>query len=156
MRLPPPPTRRGPTAASSRSPSITARRPALPFQVETARNPIDNVTAPDNDIEGQTTESLDEIQKAFRAAEAKQIAEVKDYAPIEFYRVLVFATPAQARAFMRAIGQDEATQYLDGRKVCDKLGIAIPADVWKPKKGLMSPNRRLAPLAMPLPPKRKA
>ena len=151
MKLPPPLTRRGPAVAAKSGPTTTTRRPALPFQVESARNPIDNVTAPDSDIEGQTTEALNEIQKAFRVAEAKQIAEVKDYAPIEFYRVLVFATPAQARAFMAAIGMDEAMQYLDGRKVCDKLGIAIPADVWKPKKGLMGPNKRLAALAMPLP-----
>ena len=107
--------------------------------------------APDDDPEAQSVEALDLVTQAFRAAEKKLVDEVADYRPIEFFRVLVFATPAQGQAFATAVGEDVHTQYMDGRKICDRLGIEIPADVFKPKRSLLTPNKRLAALAMPLP-----
>ena len=119
--------------------------------VERAPDPFAVMESPEGDVEAETTEAISLTQAAFRAQEKKMAAEVKDYRPIEFFRVLVFATPAQACEFAKAIGQPEHQQYMDGRKVADFLGIEIPKDVWKPKKSFMKPNKRLAALAMPLP-----
>ena len=133
------------------------RRP-LPFMVAYSGNPLANVTAPNTDIEVQSTQIVDETQKAFRAEEKRQLEQLTamniDIPPISFFRVLVFNSPEQGQAFAEAVGQAPTQQYMDGRVVCDTLNIAIPADTWNPKPSLSKPNKRLQALAVPLPTRR--
>jgi hypothetical protein len=138
-------------ASANRGPTIpTKRRPALPFTTAVAPDPTDAVTADPDDVEEQTNQTLDALQSGYREQERKQEQEAKALAPIEFFRVLVFLTPEQAQAFAKAVGMDEHQQYMDGRVICDRLGIAIPPDVWSLRKSLITPSKRWSPLAMPL------
>lgn len=130
-------------------------RPALGCFVDNVDDPLALSAASENDAEAQASESLTLAQRAFREREAQLLADAKGASPIEFFRVLVFATPVQAQAFARAVGEDARQQYMDGRAVCDCLGIAIPRDPFVPRKALLTPNRKLAELAMPLPRERR-
>ena len=87
------------------------RRPALPFMVENVPDPLAGMVSDPEDAEAQCEEALTLAQQAFRAAEKKLADEVKDYRPIDFFKCLVFATPAQAQAFAVAVGQPINQQF---------------------------------------------
>ena len=81
-------------------------------------------------VETQSERAKDAVLAAFDAREDMLLRNATDAKPMAYYRVIVFSCSAQADAFMQAIGENPEDQYFDGRRVADRLGIAIPADVW--------------------------
>jgi hypothetical protein len=141
---------RKPPALAAR-PTMFVRRPPLPFNIDIAPDPLKALGAsPDTTpIEQETAEALDAVTQAFRDAEKRQMRD-RGVNETGYYRVMVFCDEAQADAFMRAVGQNPNDIYCDGRRVCDRLGIALPPDSWNLKRRTNVPNKRLAALARPI------
>lgn len=151
MRTPTVIQRRAPTAVAKSAISTQRKvRPQLRFMVEQPRDPIGDLDAPENDIEKQSDEIFGKLKTAYDAQEKRLTEAAKHANTVGFFTVMVFSSPEQTQAFLTAVGQSVEQQYVDGRRICDRLGIAIPADVWDAKQRATTPDKRLAALALPL------
>lgn len=146
----PAPIIRTPTAMQRKAPMAIKPRPPLRMMVERADDPVGDLAAPENDIEAQSGEIYAKIKTAYDDREQQLTREAKHATPHGFYLVMVFSTTEQAMACAQALGEQPDTQYLDGRRVCDRLNIAIPPDVWDAMKRQTTPDKRLAALALPI------
>jgi len=134
-----------PAASAVRQP-----RPTLDHQATTVPNPLADLPSLEDGalIEEVSAEAFAKVKSAYREQERRALSEAMNDAPLGFYRVLVFGNDAQAAAFVQAVGQDSAMQFIDGRRVADHLGIALPPDTWKTNRRFVAPDRRLAALAL--------
>ena len=143
--------RRIPQALGNRVIMARKLRPALGFKVVNAPDPLKPIASLSDEVplEEKTAASIDAVTQAFRESEKKLLATSYGKNETGYYRVMVFSTEEQADAFMKAVGQDPADIYFDGRRLADRLGIAIPDDVWNLYKRTNTPNKRLSALALP-------
>jgi hypothetical protein len=145
--------RRAPSAVMGRVAAFRRPRPMLDHEVMTVENPLADLMSPVDSkvaVEEASKQAFEKIDTAYRMAERQALREAMTDSPLGFYRVLVFGNNEQADAFARAVGQDVDMQFIDGRRVCDRLGIALPPDTWKTNRRFTAPDRRVAALATPL------
>jgi hypothetical protein len=149
MRTPTKVEVRRPQATAPRGPAAAPikRRQKLEFETEAALDPFAGVDAEASieELSGQISEAA---KAAYTELERKQRENYLFADSTAYYRVLVFDNFQQAEAFAKGVGQAPGIQYMDGRAVCDRLGIAIPESDWRPKKAKV--NSRLAALALPM------
>ena len=146
---------RSPQLRAPRAPSISpkvpraavTRRPQLEFKTARAPDPLAGAKKQDAPLPEQMEEIVTLAQEGYRAAEKQQREKYEFFNSVGYFRVLVWDDPAQAEAFLRHVGIETDQQYVDGRAVCDRLGIQIPETRFKPKAA--KPNPRLAALALP-------
>lgn len=102
------------------------RKPLLPLQPAT--DPIVGVVDYTGDVESDAKQELDAIQSGFRDRLKGEADRFKVATGSNYCFCVVFDDGDQADAFLNAVGvgKSESDLFVDGRKLADRLGIAIP------------------------------
>lgn len=106
---------------------------ALPMRkplqtLEAAPDPIEGVVDYTDDVETDAAAELSAVQAGFRDRAKAESERFKTATGSNFYFCVVFDDGDQADAFLTAVGvgKSEGDQFVDGRRLSDRMGITIP------------------------------